>query len=59
MLDANGDGFILSSLHARTGTRVYAKALSAGRAETQLSDEEAEALRRALGQTGDRTQPAA
>lgn len=59
LLDANGDGFILSSLHARAGTRVYAKALSAGRAETQLSQEEMEALRLALGSPGDRTRPAA
>jgi len=59
LLDANGDGFIVSSLHARTGTRVYAKVLSGGQAETQLSQEETEALRLALGRPGDRTRPAA
>ncbi|HEY7523622.1 MAG TPA: DUF4446 family protein [Candidatus Limnocylindrales bacterium] len=59
LLDANGDGFVISSLHARVGTRIYAKALSGGRAETQLSQEEAEALRLALGRPGDRTRPAA
>jgi uncharacterized protein DUF4446 len=59
LLDANGDGFIISSLHARAGTRVYAKALTGGRAETQLSQEETEALRLALGRPGDRTRPAA
>jgi hypothetical protein len=48
MLDAQGDGFVVSSLHARTGTRVYAKALSAGHSDGALSSEEAEALRRAL-----------
>ena len=48
LLDADGDGFVLNSLHARTGTRVYAKALTGGRAEGALSNEEAEALRRAL-----------
>ena len=48
LLDADGDGFVVSSLHARTGTRVYAKALTGGRAESALSNEEAEALRRAL-----------
>jgi hypothetical protein len=48
LLDANGDGFVLSSLHARAGTRVYAKALSGGRADAQLSNEETEALRRAM-----------
>ena len=31
LLDADGDGWVLSSLHARSGTRVYAKAITAGR----------------------------
>ena len=48
LTDAGGDGFVVSSLHARTGTRVYAKALVAGRADSALSAEEAEALRQAL-----------
>ncbi|MBI3747350.1 MAG: DUF4446 family protein [Chloroflexi bacterium] len=47
LLDANGDGWVLSSLHARSGTRVYAKAIRAGRAEAGLSAEETEALRQA------------
>jgi hypothetical protein len=49
LLDANDDGFIVSSLHARQGTRIYAKAVAKGRPEAALSDEEAEALRRATG----------
>jgi hypothetical protein len=48
LLDAVGDGFVLSSLHARSGTRVYAKAVAGGRPETQVSAEEQEALRLAL-----------
>jgi Protein of unknown function (DUF4446) len=48
ILDGSGDGIIISSLHARTGTRVYAKGVSRGTAEAALSNEEAEALRRAL-----------
>ena len=47
LLDANGDGWVLSSLHARSGTRVYAKAIKAGRAEAGLSAEETDALRQA------------
>lgn len=47
MLDAQGDGVLLNSLHTRNGTRVYAKTLSAGRADAALSNEEAEALRQA------------
>ena len=48
LLDGRGDGFVVSSLHARAGTRVYAKAISHGASEAALSDEEAEALRQAL-----------
>ena len=47
LLDANGDGWVLSSLHARSGTRVYAKAIKGGRAEAGLSAEETEAIRQA------------
>jgi hypothetical protein len=45
LLDADGDGVIVSSLHARSGTRIYAKAVVAGRSDSALSDEEAEAIR--------------
>jgi hypothetical protein len=48
LVDRRGDGFIVSSLHTRTATRVYGKAITAGRSEAALSDEEAEALRTAL-----------
>jgi hypothetical protein len=48
LTDAAGSGFIVSSLHSRTGTRVYAKAVTDGRSDSALSDEEIEALRRAL-----------
>jgi hypothetical protein len=48
LLDAHGDGFVVSSLHARNMTRVYAKAIAGGRSEAALSAEEAEALRVAL-----------
>jgi Protein of unknown function (DUF4446) len=52
LLDANLDGFVISSLHARSGTRVYVKALAGGRAATQLSSEESEALRQAMSSGG-------
>ncbi len=48
LLDANGDGLVISSLHSRAGTRVYGKTVTAGRSETSLSAEEAEALRLAM-----------
>ena len=48
LLDAAGDGWVLSSLHARSGTRVYAKAIKAGRADAGLSAEETAALAQAM-----------
>ena len=45
LLDGEEDGLVISSLHSRTSTRIYAKPISAGRSEAPLSDEEAEALR--------------
>jgi len=48
LLDQQGDGFVISSLHARAGTRVYGKAVARGTSETTLSAEESEALRLAL-----------
>jgi hypothetical protein len=48
LLDGRGDGFVVSSLHARAGTRIYAKAVTAGSSESALSAEESEALRQAL-----------
>jgi hypothetical protein len=47
LLDAEGDGWVLSSLHARSGTRVYAKAIRGGRSDAALSEEETAAIRQA------------
>jgi hypothetical protein len=47
LLDAEGNGWVLSSLHARTGTRVYAKAIRGGRSDGALSDEETAAVKQA------------
>ena len=56
LLDAREDGFVISSLHSRSATRFYAKAVAGGRPEATLSDEEAEAVRLArstsLGRAG-------
>jgi len=48
LLDAGGNGWVLSSLHARSGTRVYAKAIKGGRADAALSDEESAAIGQAM-----------
>jgi hypothetical protein len=45
MLDGRGDGFVLSSLHSRQATRMFLKPVSAGKADTAVSEEEAEAIR--------------
>jgi hypothetical protein len=52
MLDANNDGFVFSSLHSRTGTRLYAKAIFGGQSETTLGAEEAQAVEIAVSQGG-------
>lgn len=44
LLDAADDGIVVSSLHARGVTRIYAKAVAGGRPEATLSEEEAEAV---------------
>ena len=54
LLDAEEDGIVISSLHARGATRIYAKAVAAGRPEAALSDEETEALGLARDATGGR-----
>lgn len=49
LLDTDGDGFIITSLHSRQATRMYAKPVRGGRSDTTLSTEEVEALGIALG----------
>jgi len=48
MLDARGSGVVISSLHSRQATRVYLKQITEGKSDTQLGNEEAEAIRQAL-----------
>jgi len=48
LLDSLGNGVVLSSLHSRTDTRVFAKAVHSGRSKYQLSDEEQDAIKKAL-----------
>lgn len=59
LLDGAGAGIVVSSLHSRTGTRVYAKAIVDGRSDGALSEEESEALRRALATPASGSGPAA
>ncbi|GLZ07229.1 hypothetical protein Acsp03_46950 [Actinomadura sp. NBRC 104412] len=72
VLNAHGDGVVVSSINGRTETRTYAKAVRRGYAVDSLSPEENQALRAArlgkgpvvtmddpLPDFGDRTAPAA
>ncbi len=47
LLDANNSGVVISSLHSREGTRVYAKPVTAGESSYTLSEEEQSAITRA------------
>lgn len=49
LLDDDGDGVTISALTGRSDTRVYAKAVSAGVGEHELSPEESQAVSSALG----------
>jgi hypothetical protein len=51
LLDSLGNGVVLSSLHSRTDTRVFAKPVQSGRSRYQLSDEERDAIKKALAPT--------
>jgi hypothetical protein len=51
LLDSQGTGIVVSSLHSRTETRVFAKPVQAGRSRYPLSDEEQDAIRKALAPT--------
>jgi hypothetical protein len=51
LLDSLGNGVVISSLHSRTDTRVFAKAVQSGRSRYQLSDEEQDAIKKALAPT--------
>jgi len=51
LLDSLGNGVVVSSLHSRTDTRVFAKPVTSGRSKFQLSDEEQDAIKKALAPT--------
>jgi hypothetical protein len=48
LLDATRSGIVLSSIHHRDQSRLYAKQVRGGQSELELSPEEAEAVRLAL-----------
>lgn len=48
LLDGTGRGMVLTSLHTRAGTRVYAKEIADGKSELRLSKEEEIVVKKAL-----------
>jgi hypothetical protein len=48
LLDGGGNGILLTSLHGRGMTRIYAKRVIAGKSDQELSAEEKKALSQAL-----------
>lgn len=49
VVDDDGDGLVISSIHARGESRTYAKGIVGGSSEITLTPEEQEALRAARG----------
>lgn len=47
VLDANNSGFVLTGLHTRERTRLYAKSINDGKCEHDLSKEELQAIKKA------------
>lgn len=50
LLDLKGTGIILTSLHSRSETRVYAKEIVLGKGKHELSKEEGQVLKEALNE---------
>ena len=47
LLNAKDEGIVISSLHGREGTRIYAKSVKAGRSESKLTEEEIQTIKNA------------
>lgn len=48
MLNGKMDGILVTSLHSRSGTRIYLKTVKSGKSELELSKEEAQVLNKAI-----------
>lgn len=48
LLDAANNGIIVSGLYTRNETRVYSKPINSGKSEFQLSEEEKQAIKKAV-----------
>ena len=52
LLDDGGSGVVITTLHARVGTRIYVKRVVDGSSETTLGEEERAAIEAAIAQPG-------
>ena len=52
LLDDGGSGVVITTLHARVGTRIYVKRVISGTSETTLGEEERAAIEAAIAQPG-------
>jgi hypothetical protein len=52
LLDDGGSGVVITTLHARVGTRIYVKRVMNGTSETTLGEEERAAIEAAIAQPG-------
>ena len=50
MLDNKNNGFVISSLFVKDGSRVYSKSVKDGKSDNSLSNEEKDAIKRAMNQ---------
>lgn len=50
LLDHTNSGIVISAVHARSGTRIYAKDIIEGKSQHNLSKEESKALNQAINQ---------
>ncbi len=48
LLNGKLDGVVITSLHSRSGTRIYLKDIKSGKSELELSKEEAQVLKKAI-----------
>jgi len=48
LLDEHGDGLVITAINGRTDTRAYAKTVTGGRSKHNLSQEEVQAIERAM-----------
>ena len=49
LLDLRNNGFIITSIYGRDGNRIYSKSIKDSKSEYSLSEEEKEAIKRAIG----------